>query len=52
MIRHRRRLDRRGGVLLDAFLSLALLILGAFALESMGLTFGQILHGAAQFFGH
>ena len=52
MGRDRKGLNRRGGVLLDAFLAFALLILGAFALESMGLTFVQIVHGAARFFGH
>ncbi|MGC2290003.1 MAG: hypothetical protein WA688_09135 [Thermoplasmata archaeon] len=43
---------RRAGVLLDAVLSLALILLGAYALESIGITFGQVLHGALRFFGH
>jgi hypothetical protein len=47
----RGRLGRRGGVLLDAVVSIGLIILGAYALESFGITFGQILHGALHFFG-
>ena len=47
----RSRFDRRGGVLLDAVLSLALILLGAYALESVGISFGQLLHGALRFFG-
>jgi hypothetical protein len=45
------RLSRRGGVLLDVVLSLALILVGAYALESIGITFHQILHGALHFFG-
>jgi hypothetical protein len=48
---HRRRMNQRGGVLLDLVLSLAFVIVGAFALESIGITFGQLVHGAMRFFG-
>ena len=44
--------NRRGGVLLDAVLSLALLLVGAFILESVGISFTVLLHGAARFFGY
>ncbi len=40
----------RGGVLLDAVLVLGLVLLAAFALDRLGLSFGEILHGARQFF--
>ena len=43
--------NRRGGVLLDAVLALALLLVGAYLLHSAGLTFHELVHGAAQFFG-
>ena len=42
---------RRAGVLLDAFVIAALLLLGAFALDQAGVTLYQILHGAENFFG-
>ena len=45
------RSNRRGGVLLDVVLSLAFVLLGAFALHSLGISFHEILHGALQFFG-
>jgi hypothetical protein len=43
--------SHRAGVLLDAIVGLALIVLGAFALNSLGLSFHEILHGAARFFG-
>jgi hypothetical protein len=43
--------NRRGGVLLDAVLALALLLVGAYLLQSAGLSFHELLHGAARFFG-
>ncbi len=43
--------NRRGGVLLDAVLALALVLVGAYLLHSAGLTFGELVHGAARFFG-
>jgi len=42
--------ERRGGALLDGVLSLSLVLLGAFALDRLGISFGEILHGARQFF--
>ncbi|HTT14527.1 MAG TPA: hypothetical protein VMG81_01945 [Thermoplasmata archaeon] len=48
---HRLRADRRAGVLLDLVLGVAFVIVGAFLLYAVGLTFGELLHGAAQFFG-
>ena len=36
---------------MDLILGLALVLLGAFALYSLGLTFGQVVHGAEHFFG-
>jgi hypothetical protein len=47
----RRRLNRRGGLLLDAVLSLGLVLLGAYALDSLGISFAHLLHGALHFFG-
>ncbi|MGD0249387.1 MAG: hypothetical protein ABSB97_00615 [Thermoplasmata archaeon] len=47
----RHRLGQRGGVVLDLVLTLAVVIIGAFALESVGLSFGVLLHGALRFFG-
>jgi hypothetical protein len=49
--RSHRRLDSRGGVFLDFVLVTAFVLLGAFTLNALGLTFGQIMHGAAHFFG-
>ena len=40
----------RGGALLDGIVALSLVLLGAFALDRLGLTFGEILAGARQFF--
>jgi hypothetical protein len=51
MTLRRSRLNRRGGVLLDAVVSIGLILLGAYALESVGISFGQLLHGALRFFG-
>jgi hypothetical protein len=50
---HARKLrqNNRGGVLLDLVLAAALIILGAFALDLMGITFQSIIQGAEQFFG-
>ncbi|MGA8302777.1 MAG: hypothetical protein WA691_08595 [Thermoplasmata archaeon] len=47
----RRRLNQRGGVLLDGVLAIAFVLVGAFALESVGITFHVLLHGASRFFG-
>jgi hypothetical protein len=45
------RKSARGGVLLDLVVATALIIVGAFALESLGISFGEILSGALRFFG-
>jgi hypothetical protein len=46
-----RKLGPRGGVLLDFVLVAALVLLGAFALNYLGVTFAQIVNGASHFFG-
>jgi hypothetical protein len=45
------KLGPRGGVLLDFVLVVALVLLGAFALDYLGVTFSEIVRGAAHFFG-
>jgi len=45
------RRNRNGGVLLDLVVGTAVVLLGAFALASVGITFPEILHGASRFFG-
>ncbi len=45
------RRSRQGGVLLDVIIGASLLLFGAFALASLGLTLGEIVHGAIRFFG-
>ena len=52
MPRVRRIRNRRGGVLLDGVLSVGVVLVGAFLLESVGITFADLLHGALRFFGH
>lgn len=47
----KRALGRRGGVLLDLVLVFMLVLLGAFALDLLGITFSELLRGAARFFG-
>jgi hypothetical protein len=47
----RRRMNQRGGVLLDLVLAAAVILVGAFALGHLGLTFHGLLHGAERFFG-
>jgi hypothetical protein len=51
MWRSNRMLNRRGGVLLDIVLIVALVLLGAFALDLLGITFQGIVTGAEHFFG-
>ncbi|HTT46114.1 MAG TPA: hypothetical protein VMH38_08930 [Thermoplasmata archaeon] len=51
MRRRTMKLDRRGGVVLDLIVGSALVLLGAFALASLGITFPEILRGASRFFG-
>jgi hypothetical protein len=43
--------NRRGGVLLDFVVAVGLILLASFFLYSVGITFGDLLHGAAHFFG-
>jgi hypothetical protein len=47
----RRFRGTRGGVLLDGVLALGIVLVGAFALAHVGLTFREVLSGAEQFFG-
>jgi hypothetical protein len=49
--RHLRR-DSRGGVVLDLVIATALVLLGAFALSRLGISFAQVWIGARHFFGH
>lgn len=42
---------RRGGVVLDLILGFGILLVGAFLLYHVGITFHEILHGAKGFFG-
>jgi len=44
-------LNGRGGIVLDLVLAFAVVIVGAFALETLGLSFGVLFHGALRFFG-
>jgi len=44
--------NHRGGVLLDAVVVLGLVLIGAWMLQSVGLSFGELVHGAARFFGY
>jgi hypothetical protein len=47
-----RRKSQRGGVVLDLIVGGAVVLLGAFALyHYFGLTLGELVHGARQFFG-
>jgi hypothetical protein len=43
---------RRAGVLLDLVLATGIVLVGAFVLYSFGLTLGELVHGAGQFFGY
>ncbi len=43
--------NSRGGVLLDAVLVLAFVLVGAYLLHSAGLSFHDLVHGAESFFG-
>lgn len=36
---------------MDFVLVLAVVLLGAFALESIGISFAELVHGAVRFFG-
>jgi hypothetical protein len=43
--------SRRGGVLLDGVISMGLILLMAYALDRIGISFAELLQGAAHFFG-
>ena len=43
--------SQRGGVLLDLVLVVALVLLGALALDLLGITLSDLLNGAGHFFG-
>jgi hypothetical protein len=45
------RTSRRGGLLLDVVLVFGVILVGAFLLYGVGLTFHMLLHGAERFFG-
>ncbi|HTW39247.1 MAG TPA: hypothetical protein VMF04_00050 [Thermoplasmata archaeon] len=49
--RPRLRRSRTGGVLLDLVVATALVLLGAFALDRLGIHFSELLVGARHFFG-
>jgi hypothetical protein len=44
-------MGQRGGVLLDLVLVAALILVGAFTLNLVGITFWDIVQGAERFFG-
>jgi hypothetical protein len=46
----RRIRSQRGGVLLDAVLALGLLLVSAYALNRIGISFPELLAGAHRFF--
>jgi hypothetical protein len=46
-----RRMGERAGVLLDLVLVVGLVLLGAFVLDLVGVSFANILQGAEHFFG-
>ena len=49
---HRWHTQRRGGVVLDLILGLGFVLIGAFVLGLLGLSFGEKLQGAGKFFGY
>lgn len=51
MLRPNVRHNRRAGVLLDLVVGSAVVLLGAFALASLGITLPELLRGAGRFFG-
>jgi hypothetical protein len=52
MERDRRiRANGRGGVTLDLVLAFGVILVGAFLLYHVGVTFHTLLHGAERFFG-
>ncbi len=51
MMARSHRLSIRGGVLLDLVLATALVVLGAFVLDLVGVNLAELLSGAGHFFG-
>ena len=47
----RLRTGRHGGVVLDLILAVAFVLLGAFVLDRLGISFADLLRRAGQFFG-
>ena len=45
------RRSQRGGVVLDLVLAAGLILIGAFTLSLIGITFHELLRGAGHFFG-
>ena len=41
----------RGGLLLDGVLVLAIVLIGAYALNRLGVSFSELVQGAQHFFG-
>jgi hydrogenase maturation factor len=50
MLVRKRRARQRGGVLLDLVLALAFVLVGAFVLAHVGISFSEIVTGARRFF--
>jgi hypothetical protein len=46
------RTQRRAGVVLDLILGVGVILVGAFVLAHLGLSFGEIVSGARRFFGN
>jgi flagellar biogenesis protein FliO len=44
--------SERGGVVLDLVVAFAFVLLLAFALSRLGVSFSELLHAARTFFGH
>lgn len=50
-MRRRSFRNSRAGALLDGIVGLSIVVLGAYALDRLGLSFVEIVHGASHFFG-
>jgi hypothetical protein len=49
---HRFRLrSRRAGVVLDVVVAVGLIVIGAFVLEAVGVSWADLVHGVERFFG-
>jgi hypothetical protein len=51
MMRRSLRRSTRGGVVLDLVIAFGIILLAAFALESLGISFAELLQDAGHFFG-